>query len=93
MKSLKSLGILAVFISLSFFVLSCGGSGHSHEHGDHSHDTTEAAAAHGENAAYTSAYVCPMHCENSGSDEAGKCPVCGMDYVAQAEHTKDGHTH
>jgi len=30
---------------------------------------------------YTSAYVCPMHCEGSGSHEAGKCPVCGMDYV------------
>jgi len=30
---------------------------------------------------YTSAYVCPMHCEGSGSDSAGQCPVCGMDYV------------
>ena len=30
---------------------------------------------------YTSAYICPMHCEGSGSDEAGSCPVCGMDYV------------
>lgn len=30
---------------------------------------------------YTSAYVCPMHCEGSGSDTAGSCPVCNMDYV------------
>lgn len=30
---------------------------------------------------YTSAYICPMHCEGSGSDEPGECPVCGMDYV------------
>jgi hypothetical protein len=30
---------------------------------------------------YTSAYVCPMHCEGSGSDSAGLCPVCGMDYI------------
>ena len=30
---------------------------------------------------YTSAYVCPMHCEGSGSDTAGTCPNCGMDYV------------
>ncbi|MFT7230338.1 MAG: hypothetical protein ACI9GO_000805 [Bacteroidia bacterium] len=30
---------------------------------------------------YTSAYVCPMHCEGSGSDTAGTCPTCGMDYV------------
>ena len=42
---------------------------------------------------YTSAYVCPMHCEGSGSDSEGTCPKCGMDYVANDEHTKDGHTH
>ena len=30
---------------------------------------------------YTSAYVCPMHCEGSGSDSAGTCPTCGMEYV------------
>ena len=35
----------------------------------------------------------PMHCEGSGSDTAGKCPTCSMDYVANAEHAKDGHTH
>lgn len=30
---------------------------------------------------YTSTYICPMHCEGSGSAETGECPVCGMDYV------------
>lgn len=30
---------------------------------------------------YTSAYICPMHCQGSGSDTAGTCPTCGMDYV------------
>lgn len=30
---------------------------------------------------YTSEYVCPMHCEGSGSDEPGRCPVCNMEYV------------
>lgn len=30
---------------------------------------------------YTSAYICPMHCEGSGSEEEGNCPVCKMDYV------------
>lgn len=29
---------------------------------------------------YTSAYICPMHCEGSGSDKPGICPACGMDY-------------
>ncbi|MFT5824235.1 MAG: hypothetical protein ACI8ZM_005501 [Crocinitomix sp.] len=35
---------------------------------------------------YTSTYVCPMHCEGSGSAEAGQCPVCGMDYVLNKEN-------
>ena len=56
-------------------------------------DETTTATPHGEGKAYTSAYVCPMHCEGSGSDEAGDCPVCGMSYVASEDHTKDGHTH
>ena len=43
--------------------------------------------------AYTADYVCPMHCAGSGSDEMGDCPVCGMDYVARAEHESDGHSH
>ena len=42
---------------------------------------------------YTADYVCPMHCEGSGSDEEGTCPECGMAYVANEEHTKDGHKH
>jgi hypothetical protein len=39
---------------------------------------------------YTSAYICPMHCEGSGSEEAGKCPVCGMDYVKNESHDSEG---
>jgi len=30
---------------------------------------------------YTSKYICPMHCNGSGSDTTGVCPDCGMDYV------------
>ncbi len=29
----------------------------------------------------THAYICPMGCENSGSDHAGVCSVCWMDMV------------
>lgn len=29
----------------------------------------------------THSYICPMGCENSGSDHAGVCSVCGMDMV------------
>lgn len=74
-----------------------GDEDHNHDHdahsdGDHNHDSS-ADVAHGENAAFTSTYVCPMHCEGSGSDQAGTCPVCNMDYVALVDHTKDGHSH
>jgi len=71
-----------------------------HDHADHPDHTGEdynsesaAGAAHGQGAAFTSAYVCPMHCEGSGSSEPGTCPACGMDYVAQADHVGDGHDH
>ena len=106
MKSLQSIGVSAILFSLALFVFSCGGNSNSHDHGDgehtheaaghdHDHDGEghHEAGAHGEGAAYTAAYVCPMHCEGSGSDAEGKCPVCNMDYVAQAEHAKDGHKH
>ena len=107
MKSFRSVQVATLLFCLAMFILSCGGGEHSHDHGDHSHDHgTEHShshedghshgaegAAHGEGTAYTAAYVCPMHCEGSGSEEPGKCPVCNMDYVAQAEHTKDGHNH
>lgn len=42
---------------------------------------------------YTSAYICPMHCEGSGSDSTGICPVCKMDYVKNEEHSHEGHSH
>lgn len=67
-------------------------AGHDHDHDGEGHSHGE-AAVHGEGTAYTAAYVCPMHCEGSGSEAEGKCPVCNMDYIAQAEHAKDGHTH
>ncbi len=39
---------------------------------------------------FTSAYICPMHCEGSGSDKAGKCPVCEMDLRANEDFKKPG---
>ena len=44
---------------------------------------------------YTSTYICPMHCEGSGSDKPGICPVCKMDYVKneESDHDHNGHDH
>ncbi len=68
---------------------SCGGE---HQQSQSS-GSGEEAKAHGTGKEYTSAFICPMHCQGSGSDQAGTCPACGMDYVAQADHVKDGHQH
>ena len=61
------------------------------------------AATEEQGKEYTSNYICPMHCEGSGSEEMGQCPACGMDYVMnenyQGEaaphegHNHDGHDH
>ncbi|MCB0634645.1 MAG: heavy metal-binding domain-containing protein [Saprospiraceae bacterium] len=91
---MKFVKLLSVVFSLSVLLWACGGNTAEHaDHADQEEVMATEADAHGEGKEYTSAYVCPMHCEGSGSDEMGKCPVCGMDYVAQAEHTSDGHSH
>lgn len=42
---------------------------------------------------YTSAFVCPMHCEDSGSDQEGICDTCGMTLVKNEDHFENGHIH
>lgn len=78
MKYLKIIFLFVVLSTTSVAFISCGGNS----------STTEQQGKE-----YTSAYICPMHCEGSGSDTAGKCPVCGMDYVANENHQSDGHQH
>lgn len=78
--------ILSLFTIAALSFAACGGD--HHQHGDGAD-----AKTHGEGKEFTSAYVCPMHCQGSGSEQAGTCPACGMDYVPLAEHTKDGHNH
>ncbi len=84
-KIFQSLGI-TLLVGVSLFLVSCGGN-------DTSKKLSTPSEPHGSTAEYTSAYVCPMHCKDSGSDKEGTCPVCGMDYVKSEEHTKDGHKH
>ncbi len=42
---------------------------------------------------YTSSYICPMHCEGSGSETTGTCSVCGMDYEKNEKHNSNKHNH
>ena len=86
MKTLKFVGIAMLIFSAGLFI-SCGNKSHKHDH-----DQTEASSEN-QGKEHTSKYVCPMHCEGSGSEAAGECPVCGMDYVRSEEHTRDGHKH
>ncbi|MBK9016376.1 MAG: hypothetical protein IPM82_21170 [Saprospiraceae bacterium] len=81
-----------IFSILTIATLGLAACGSDHQH-DQGNAAPGEAKAHGSSKEYTSAYICPMHCEGSGSDQAGTCPACGMDYVAQAEHVKDGHNH
>ena len=83
------------FATLLLIAVSCKGKTEaSTETGTETEiQQTESATDEKQGAEYTSAYVCPMHCEGSGGDEEGNCPKCGMAYVANEEHTKDGHTH
>ncbi|MGJ8735005.1 heavy metal-binding domain-containing protein [Zobellia laminariae] len=55
--------------------------------------TETETSAENQGTEYTSAYVCPMHCEGSGSDTEGTCPKCGMTYVMNEDHKANGHTH
>ena len=82
MKGIKIILCSFAFLAAGIVFSSCGTATTS----DGTDDATQGKE-------YTSAYICPMHCEGSGSDAAGTCPVCGMDYVANTDHKSDGHDH
>ena len=88
MKNFKIIFLFVAFFAAGTVLTSCGN--------DASNSTK--TEQQGEGKEFTSAYVCPMHCKDSGSDAAGKCPVCGMDYVKNDNHKShddnhDGHDH
>ncbi len=100
---MKTTSIVSKTFALAVLVLlfSCGNAGKKKaksaekpamEHREH--QMTQAEANLGPE--FTSKYVCPMHCEGSGSHEEGKCPVCGMTYVLNAdyqEESEENHNH
>ena len=55
--------------------------------------TTKTEQSEKQGKEYTSAYICPMHCEGSGSSKAGTCPTCNMDYVINNDYKKEIDTH
>ncbi|MFQ5445991.1 MAG: heavy metal-binding domain-containing protein [Saprospiraceae bacterium] len=87
---MKYFKMIFLGLALTAFLASCGGT-EAHKHDGHDHDamhseTTENSDMEKQGKEYTSAYVCPMHCEGSGSDKPGNCPKCGMEYVVNEDH-------
>lgn len=102
MRLSKSLATLLLVFSLSLAFTACGDSASAATESAVETATETVAepvmesatqTPHGEGKEYTSAYVCPMHCKDSGSDAAGDCPTCGMAYVTNEGHVENGHTH
>ncbi len=95
-KFWKSIGLLFTVGTL-MIVVACSGGESSSTSESTSSDKMEEEGQNQDGPEYTSAYVCPMHCAGSGSDQAGQCPVCKMDYVVNDEHGHDhdhnGHGH
>ena len=85
MKNFKSI-LVAMMVVASVSMVSCK---------DNKKEVETETETNTENKGkeYTSAYVCPMHCEDSGSDTEGKCGSCGMTLVKNEDHTENGHKH
>ncbi|RLW55447.1 MAG: hypothetical protein B6D69_03800, partial [gamma proteobacterium symbiont of Stewartia floridana] len=71
-------------------------SGHDHQsmsHMDHSgHDHQPMDHSDQEHDDHQTTYACPMH-PNETSDKPGRCSICGMHLVAQADTDHSGHDH
>lgn len=70
MKLNLTTALVAVLISLSGCTFNIN-----------SDTQTEESTHQSDGPEYNSKYICPMHCQGSGSNEKGSCPVCKMDYV------------
>ncbi len=90
MKTVKTILILLV-LGLMLTTISC-------KEAKQKETTTKTEQAEKKGKEYTSAYICPMHCEGSGSEKEGKCPTCEMDYKKNKDYKKEtdnheGHNH
>jgi hypothetical protein len=85
--------IFFAILSLGLMFASCN-SNPSNSAPTEQTEQAEQATPDMQGKEYASAYICPMHCPGSGSDQPGKCPECGMDYVANdGGESHEGHDH
>ena len=83
MKNINQFYTALFILTLAISFIACKG----HSTSDHQTHTIEMGPT------YSSKYVCPMHCEGSGSAVAGDCNVCGMAYIENKSHAHYGHNH
>ena len=84
-KRIFNLSIIGLFLagSLTLGACSSGSNDNQNETGkkqeeQHQHDK-HAKEDQNQEGNQQAAYICPMECEGSASDEPGQCPECGMD--------------
>ena len=81
-KTILTLSTVALLI-MGGVIAGCNDSNENKQHNEHEH--------HSETV-----YQCPMKCEGDKTyDEAGSCPVCGMDMkkVESKHEHSEGHAH
>ncbi len=83
----NSFKLISLALVLSLGVLVSCNSGSTEKEANHEKKEVDRSGPE-----YTSAYICPMHREGSGSAEEGNCPVCKMDYVANKKHESHQHS-
>ena len=81
--------IAIAFVTALLLLVSCKDKAIHHH--DHTDQQTESVKK--QRKEYDAAYVCPMHCKGSGSDQEGTCPTCDMSYVVNENYKKDEHVH
>ena len=102
MKTIKNFFfIVATIFLLATFACQNGADGNSTEADSLKNETIDSVQIDTDNteinqsetvaedADYMAKYVCPMHCEGSGSDKKGMCPKCGMDLIENPDYKKN----
>ncbi|MCB9256785.1 MAG: hypothetical protein H6579_06630 [Chitinophagales bacterium] len=89
MKNSKITYLLIVLLSMDFLLSSCNSNSTEQNTEENLEVGIEESTELGKE--YTSAYVCPMHCEGSGSETPGNCPVCNMEYQENGNLQMEDH--
>jgi hypothetical protein len=88
-KQIFKISLMGVFLAGSLTFAGCGGNNTGKDSGQ-TKQNQEQSKQKSKTQDQKSAYICPMECEGSASEEAGQCPECGMDLVKRSELDEEG---